>query len=402
MNQILVRFLLFLLTFHWSTDIKTQHESKKMKSNLNTFKRELTINDNQINRGVTGEQTKDGGFIITGVTGSDIGKEDVFLMKTNVHGEKLWHKTYGGNKSDNGWAVRQSKDGGYIIVGYTNSFGNGKMDIYLIKADSNGNEIWSKTFGGQEDEFGWDVRVLNEGGYIIASQTNSYGKGEIDAYLVKVDEDGNELWSKTYGGNEIDRIFSVQQTSDGGFISAGITYSYASIGPNDRDGYILKTDSVGNEEWRKIVGENNYDVAHSIANTLDGGAIITGYGESYAKGEGTDVYFVKIDRKGKIDWKKALNGQGNERGIKGVQTSDGGYVAVGFTEKNLDLNLVKVNSKGEKLWTRNFGELNQLEFGYTVKETSDGGLLLIGHKENLQTKQSQILLIKTDQKGKIE
>ena len=358
------------------------------------------IGDNGISRGVTVEQTKDEGYILTGyTTDGDYGGEDVFLIKTNSEGETTWRKTFGGEGNDNGWAVRQNEDGGYIIVGFTNSFGNGDMDVYLIRTDSLGETIWAKTYGEEGDEYGWDVQITKDNGFIVAAQTNSLGEGEIDAYLIKLERDGKEKWSKTYGGDKIDRIFSVQQTQDGGYITAGITYSFESVVPNDRDGYLLKTDSSGEQEWYKIIGEDLYDVAHSVAITNDNGYIITGYGESFATSGGRDVYFIKTDGKGENQWRKSYGEIGEERGIKGLQTKDGGYVAIGFTDKNKDMYFIKTNNSGDTLWTRTYGTAEYLEFGYTVKETNDGGYIIIGHSERLDSGKSNIMLIKTNNIG---
>lgn len=364
-----------------------------------TFIKYFNLNESQTNRGVTVEPIT-GGFILTGLTsGGDNGGEDVFLMKVSETGKMLWSKTYGGSGNDHGWAVRQTEDEGYVIVGFTDSFGAGALDVYLIKTDAEGNELWSKTFGGSGEEYGWDVRTTSDNGFIIAAQTNSMGNGEIDAWLIKTDSEGNEEWSKTYGGDKVDRIFSVQQANDGGYAAAGITYSYASVSPDDRDGYILKVDASGEEEWYKVIGEDGYDVAHSIAPTSDGGSLVTGYGGSYSVGGGTDVYLIKINKKGKNKWTKALGESVNERGIKGIQTTDNGFVAIGFTDNNWDLLLARTNDEGEEVWTRTFGDEQHVEFGYTVKETRDRGFILIGHRENLATKKSEILLIKTDQEG---
>ena len=275
------------------------------------------------------------------------------------------------------------------------------MDVYLIKTDSRGDTIWTKTYGGEGDEYGWDIRITQDKGFIIAAQTNSFGNGEIDAYLIKVDAEGNEKWSKTYGGNKIDRIFSVQQTQDGGYVAAGITYSYTSIDPNDRDGYLLKTDSSGKQEWYKTFGKDAYDVGHSIALTNDSGYLITGYGESFTKLGNRDVYLIKTDANGKMQWLKTYGGIEDERGIKGLQTRDGGYVAIGFTDKDWDMYLIKTDSAGDILWTRTFGEKDKIDFGYTVRETNDGGFILIGHSENLNREESNILLIKTNSEGEV-
>ena len=389
--------ILLLGLFITSTIVVAQQKKETI-----TFTKYLKVDEADYNRGVTVVQTADGGYILTGLTnGNRTNAEDAFLIKTDEKGNEIWSKTYGGSGTDNGWAVRQTNDGGYVFVGFTDSFGEGGMDVYLTKVDAEGNEEWSNTFGGKGEEFGWDLRNTSDGGFIIASQTNSFGNGEIDAYLIKVDKDGKQQWSKTYGGPKIDRVFSVQQTKDGGFIAAGITYSYESINDEDRDGYLLKTDPKGNLEWYKILGGNDYDVAHAVSLTDDGGSIVIGYGESYAKAERTDVYLIKANSKGKVAWTQTFGSVAGERGIKGVQTKDGGYVATGFIDKDLDLFLVRASRNGDELWTRSIGgDREYSEFGYTVKETFDGGFILCGHKENMATKESEILLIKTDSEGK--
>ena len=351
-------------------------------------------------RGVTVEETTDGGYILTGYsTGGEHGAEDAYLIKTDSNGNRIWTKYYGGSGKDYGWAVRQTPDSGFIIVGYTDSFGKGGMDIYLIKTDQEGDTLWTKTMGGTGDEYGWDIRITDDQGYIIAAQTDKDGKGNIDAFLLKLDENGNEIWSRSYGGNKIDRIFSVQQTADGGFISAGITYSFSSINEQDRDGYLLKTSATGNEEWYKIFGGDDYDVCHSVALTNDGGFFIAGYGESYATFGYRDMYLIKTDKDGNKEWLKVYGGSGEERGIKGYQTNDSGYIAIGFTAENRDICLVKTNSVGDSLWTRNMGNPNEVEFGYTVRETKNNELILIGHAEPLNREYSRILLIKTNDEG---
>ncbi len=360
------------------------------------------ISDAGLSRGVTVEQTQDGGYILTGyTTDGEYGGEDVLLIKTNSMGETTWRKTFGGAGKDNGWAVRQIDDGGYIIAGFTNSFGSGDMDIYLIRTDDKGEAIWTTTFGGKGEEFGWDVRTTKDNEFIIAAQTTSIGKGEIDAYLVKVDKDGKEAWSQPYGGAQIDRIFSVQQTPDGGYVAAGITYSFTSVSPDDRDGYLLKTDSLGKLEWEKTFGKDLYDVAHSIALTQDTGYIITGYGESFAIAGSRDVYLIKTDGKGQEQWVKTYGESGEERGIKGLQTKDGGYVAIGFTDKNRDMYLVRTDPSGDTLWTRTFGTAESVDFGYSVKEANDGGYIIVGHSASLDGEKSHILLIKTDREGRV-
>jgi hypothetical protein len=362
-----------------------------------------TISDNGQSRGVTVEETTDGGFILTGVTSDgDYGGDDILLIKTDRTGRTLWTKTFGTSRNDYGWAVRQTKDSSYVIAGYSDGIGNGGMDIYLMKTDNNGNLLWSNSYGGDKDDYGWDIRLTADGGYVIAGQTESQGNGEIDACLLKVDPSGNQQWFKTYGGEKVDRIFSVQETKDGGFITAGITYSYESVSANDRDGYYLKTDALGNQEWFKVIGGDQYDVLHEVDRTDDQGFFFTGYGESYAESGYRDVYLFKTDQNGEKQWLKAVGTIGEERGIKGIQTSDGGYAVVGITSDNRNLYLVKSDKEGNVSWTKSIGNENEVEFGYTIRETQDGGFILTGHTENINDRKRSVILIKTDSEGKIE
>ena len=193
--------------------------------------------------GYSVQQTTDGGFVITGHI-----NDDVCLIKTDGSGNVQWNKTFGGTYQDVGRSVQQTTDGGYIITGFTRSFGNGYSDVWLIKTDGNGDSLWTKTFGGLNLDFGYAVQQTNDGGYIITGSTASFGNGGYDAWLIKTDGSGIEQWSQTFGGTNDDAGYSVQQTTNGGYIIAGETRSLGNFGGNPLgvDVYLIKTDGQGN------------------------------------------------------------------------------------------------------------------------------------------------------------
>jgi len=236
-------------------------------------------------------QTGDGGYVFAGI----IGYGDFWLVKTDSAGNQQWAKTFGGADLDEAWSVAQTSDGGYIIAGLTFSFPDPISADYgyfwLVKTDSNGNQEWAKAFGGRLGECAFSVVQAIDGGYVIAGRTRTFGDGgDSDFWVIKTDLNGNMEWNKTYGGGRDDEAFSVVQTSDGGYMIAGLADSF---GAGECDFWLVKTDSAGNKQWDKTLGGTSYDLAYSIVQTSDGGYVVAGITQSFGAGA-YDFWLVKL------------------------------------------------------------------------------------------------------------
>ncbi|MGB4644533.1 MAG: delta-60 repeat domain-containing protein, partial [Dictyoglomaceae bacterium] len=187
------------------------------------------------------QQVADGGYIVAGDTRSfGAGWSDAYILKLKSDGSLDWEKTYGGSGYDEAYSIQQVADGGYIVAGETDSFGN-SGDAYILKLQSDGSLDWYETYGGSDDDDAWSIQQTTDGGYIVVGNTNSSGTGD-DAYILKLKSDGSLDWYKTYGGSNYDHAYSIQQVADGGYIVAGDTYSFGT----SVDVYILKLDKDGN------------------------------------------------------------------------------------------------------------------------------------------------------------
>jgi regulation of enolase protein 1 (concanavalin A-like superfamily) len=341
------------------------------------------------------QQTSDGGFILVGTTRSfGAGGPDVWLIKTDAEGNKLWEKTFGGIRDDRGHSVQQTSDGGFIVVGDTGSFGAGWGDVWLIKTDANGNKLWDRTFGGSFADWGSSVQQTSDGGFIIVGNTGSFGAGWGDVWLIKTDANGNKLWDRTFGGSGSDFGRSVQQTSDGGFIIVGYTESFSAGGP---DVWLIKTDANGNKLWDRTFGGSENDLGYSVQQTSDGGFILVGATTSFGAGW-ADVWLIKTDANGNKQWDRTFGGSSLDSGRSVQQTSDGGFILVGYTGSFgagwADVWLIKTDADGNKQWDRTFGG-SDWDWGFSVQQTRDGGFILVGSTESFGAGDYDVLLIKS-------
>lgn len=372
------------------------------------------------------DQTSDEGYIIVGFTESfGAGDRDVWLVKVDGDGNKLWDKTFGGPGTDSGSSVQQTSDDGYIILANSEDGG-----AWLIKTDSNGDKLWDKTFG--DDKEGFSIQQTNDDGYIITGQIEEVSDDWTDIFLIKTDSNGNILWDKTFDGEQgygYDGGHSVRQTSDSGYIITGIRGCKRGSGSSG-DVWLIKTDSIGNIIWDKtfpqkaLAGEATaiasgyyFSDGDSVQQTSDGGYIIAGV-------SGSALLLIKTDNIGNIVWDETLGGYiyGSDNILE--QTSDGGYVITGLKgiqevtqEESIDLYcawLVKTNGNGNVIWDKTFkgtwwsktddGDVSGWwNGGHSVQQTSDDGYIIAGITEGGDYgNKGDLWLIKTDANGDVE
>ncbi len=324
-------------------------------------------------------QTIDGGYIFSGNTASfGAGGLDGWIVKTNSVGDLDWNLTYGGSLDDSFSDMIKAKDGGYLLSGYTKSFGAGSYDFWLLKVNASGAEQWSQTYGGTDSDQGIALVQTADGGYAIAGYTNSSGAGGFDAWLVKTDATGNMQWNKTYGGTGNDYGMALVQSADGGYAISGRT---APVGSAINDFWLVKTDSSGTLQWSKTYGGTANEQVNSMTLTGDGGYTLFGVTSSFGAGA-QDNWLVKTDSSGNIQWNKTYGGTANEYGLYAIQTNDGGYALTGGTMSfgvgGEDVLLIKTDSSGNQLWMKTWGG-SANEEGYSICQAADGSFIVESH-----------------------
>lgn len=360
------------------------------------------------------QQTTDGGYITAGWTSSvngnitnNHGESDFWVVKLKKTGALEWEKSLGGSQGENANTIKQTSDGGYIVVGWSESSdgdlttNHGDFDLWIVKLDNLGNIQWQKSFGGSDWDEGRDVTQTSDGGYIVAGLTYS-NDGDIvghhggsDFWILKLDSDGNLQWQRLLGGSYDEEANSIQQTLDGGYIVTGPSDSVnGDLTPSFEDGnyWVVKLNSAGNIEWQKTYGGDFWDESKSIQQTFDGGYIVAGISTStnrqvVGNHGAADAWILKLSPTGGIQWKTCLGGSSYEDVGTIRTTNDGGYILGGSSYSNngdvsgnhgsYDYWLVKLNSDGSIQWQKTFGG-SDYDKGFSAQETSDNGFVIAG------------------------
>ncbi|TYQ00015.1 hypothetical protein C7447_101623 [Tenacibaculum adriaticum] len=328
-------------------------------------------------------------------------------------------KTIGGTNNEAAQSIVKTSDGGYAILGYTQSNDNDveykndtSFDYYVLKFSSEDVLQWSKTYGGSGDDRGKSIIQTQDGGFAIFGYSKSNdldvtnNAGDRDFWLAKLDENGNLSWQKSFGFQGRDDGTKLIETNDGGYLITGELDVTASGGEgNSRtanrhaggDYWVIKLDNIGNKEWSKYYGGNFTDTPQGIAKTSDGGYIITGTSDSsdvdITNNKGTyDFWIIRISSTGDLIWEKNFGGSEIDEARAISTINDGNFIIVGDTRSTdidvslnnggADLWLIKISPEGNLLWEKSFGG-SSFDVARSISKTNDGGFIISGSSRSI-------------------
>ncbi|MBN2226087.1 MAG: T9SS type A sorting domain-containing protein [candidate division Zixibacteria bacterium] len=340
-----------------------------------------------------GCQTDDG-YILLGSTFSyGSGGFDFYALRLGSAGDTVWTNTYGSTDAELGYDVLATSDGGFVLLGSTRSYGAGGKDVYLVKIDSAGTMLWQKTFGGSGNDEGRSIRETSDDGFIICGTTSSFGSGYDDLYFVRTDSVGDTIWTTAVGGAGGESGSAVCLTGDGGFMAVGSTGSF---GDGYSSIYGVRLDADGDTLWTEVYGGSGADYAYDLETTIDGGFVIAGGTSSSGAGY-TDAYAVKIDAGGVVQWEKTYGGRYDDRAYAVTRTLDGGYLLAGSTESfgaaEIDIYAIKIAPTGDTAWTRRYGGTKS-DYGRTVFQETGRDYLVLGYSFSNSAGGSDVYLAK--------
>ncbi|MEH0156857.1 hypothetical protein V6R21_22200 [Limibacter armeniacum] len=305
-------------------------------------------------------ELEDGSIIVMGSSdsyGGGVDMKDMWLLKVSASGQQQWVQSYGTDTTiDEGNAVVVADDGGFVLLGrsFDITKENPKSNVMIVKTDDKGMIQWEKKYGGDQNDEGVGI-LKTEGGYVLASNTESYSKGKWDVMLMGIDLEGNKVWEKSFGGGDTDKANDIIQTADGGFLVAGYSYTFAEA---SLDAWVIRTDAQGEQQWHKSFGGLSTDEAHAVIKTSDDQYVLAGYTEEWKPDEygdntslnGLNIYMVKFNDSGNKAWERSFGGLGDQRAFDLVESKDKGIVVVGSSksgEKNeYSILVMKVGENG--------------------------------------------------------
>lgn len=341
------------------------------------------------------QPTADGGYLLTGWTKGQTGSgSDIFLFKVDDQGNKTWEVILRGNGYSCGYGVTQTNDGGAVVVGDTKSKTSVDHDVFVAKVDARGSEVWEKNFGGPYCDYGAAVVQTADGGLLVAGGTESYGAGVYDAYLIRLNSEGQEIWEKTYGGKGSDCAYAIIKNPDGRFTVAGNTDS---TGSGKTRVYLFQTDAEGSLVWERQIGRSDDTYGWSLQPTSDGGYLVAGETAVVgSSGGGLKSYLIKTDSQGNQTWEKIYGADSYSTAYALVQAGEENNILVGKKESVdgvHDLYILKTAPSGETLDEKTLTDLGG-SCAYSAQQTGDGAYVLAGEQISPVNGAKQVLLVK--------
>lgn len=342
---------------------------------------------------------KDGGaFVVGGSKSYGKGREDMLVVRFDKSGKTIHRSSYGGKQQDVANSVTATSDGFYMAAGFSKSFSkNNDKDVYLVKFDIDGKRLWQKSYGGDEDDEATSIVATNGGGALITGYTESYGKGYKDVYIIYVDKDGKEIWSKAIGGSDDDFANAITLSSDGGFYVAGATRSF---GEGGFDFYLLKFDGDGKFIFKKVYGEREEDIIYAITATRDGGCVVAGSTKSFGSKQ-NDIDVIRYSKDGAMKWHKIYGFKSKEWVNSITRTDEGGFLLAGTTKSfgfgAQDFYMIELDSKGSSLWANVYGG-DVKDIAHGVARMSDGSYMVVGETESFGNGDYDFMIMKLSKK----
>ncbi len=301
-------------------------------------------------------KSENGGYLIAGSSESFQGRAqyDFWMVKTDSKGKKQWDSGFGGKYDEKCYSVIQTDDGGYMMAGSTITYGARGNDYWVVKTDEEGNKLWSRAYGGDGDDICRSIIKTKDGNYLLAGYTDSFGDPGQGAYLIKIDEDGDVIWNRTGGGTFDDYVYDVMQVEDGGYVYVGSTTSY---GAGEESFWMVKTDSKGIEEWNYSSDGDFDEVAYAVDQSQEGTYVMTGYTSSYGKG-GKDLWVVEISQEGDSISKQTFGSGGDEVAYAIDISGEDKFALAGYTDS--------FGAGGEDYWVVQTGRQKKIPLTWVV------------------------------------
>ena len=413
-KSVIIKLLLCLILISF---LSVDYASGENKGNAITW--DKTFGGSSEDMGFSIIQTENGGYAIAGYAILDreerkdtwrakLGyielteekRQDIWIIKLDKNGNMEWDEVFGDNEPDIANSIIQTKDGGYAVAGFICTIYSGKQDIWIIKLGENGNKEWEKTFDGDKNDVAHSIIQTKDGGYAIAASTGKKLWGEENCWVIKLNAKGDMEWDNYFGGTNWDEIYSIIQTKDGNFITTGCSWSK---GEGRGDVRVAKLNKRGDLVWEKTFGGSDNDEAHSIIQTDDEGYAVTGFTVLEDTGD-RDFWVIKLDKDGNKVWDRTFGGTSEDWANSIIQNKNGNYMVAGWTKSmgagKTDVWIVKLDKRGNLIWDKTFGGSENDE-AHSIIQTEDGGYAVVGWTKSKGAGNADVWVIKLDENGNL-